>query len=188
MMEVIVMNNELYHFGVKGMRWGVRRAPKQTGGSRDGGGSVSKPSSGGGNAGAGGSKKVANTTVTRTVNQPKGQPAPKRSSKPSPGAKIKNYNNSRKQQNQPEDLSGLSDKELRQRINRLQMEKQYRQLTAQPETFSGKKVAKEILTNAAKQTLTQYTAKYMAKGIDKGIERAMARSAARAAARAATGV
>lgn len=181
------MNNELYHFGVKGMRWGVRRAPKQTGGSRDGGDSVSKPTSGGGNAG-GGSKKVANATVTRTANQSKGQPAPKRSSKPGPGAKIKNYNNSRKQQNQPEDLSGLSDKELRQRINRLQMEKQYRQLTAQPETFSGKKVAKEILTNAAKQTLTQYTAKYMAKGIDKGIERAMARSAARAAARAATGV
>ena len=183
-MEVIFMNNELYHFGVRGMKWGVRKAQPTGGGSHSSGDSTPKASGGG--SSSGGSKKVANATVTRSKQSSGG--TPKSSSKPSPGAKIKNYNNSRKQKNQPEDLSGLSDKELRQRINRLQMEKQYRQLTAQPETFSGKKMAKEILTNAAKQTLTQYTAKYMAKGIDKGIEKAMARSAARAAARAATGV
>ena len=68
----------------------------------------------------------------------------------------------------------FSDRELRERINRLQMERQYEQLTATPkQTNAGAKFVKDILINAGKQTLTNYTAKYMAKGVDKLIEKAM---------------
>lgn len=65
----------------------------------------------------------------------------------------------------------MSDAELRQRINRLQMEKQYAQLTAKEKSV-GKKMVNEILTNAAKQTATSYVSKAMSKGVDEIIKKA----------------
>lgn len=51
-----------------------------------------------------------------------------------------------------ERISDLSDQELRQRINRLQMEKQYKQMTMSPEEkqiSEGKKFVKNVLKGAA---------------------------------------
>ena len=94
-------NNVMYHYGVLGMKWGVRR------------------------------KRKSNVEVV-TKKKP---------------------------------ISELSDTELRQIINRHQMEKQYAQITAK-EKSAGAKFVTDVLTNAAKQTATTYTAKYMAKGMD----------------------
>lgn len=101
------MQNTLMHYGVKGMKWGVRRTPAQLG------------------------------------HKPKGP------SKAQRRAEVKS----------------MSDAELRSRINRIQMEKQYMQLT-EPQLSPGKKFVKDVLTNAAKQTVTNYTAKYMTKGME----------------------
>lgn len=65
---------------------------------------------------------------------------------------------------------GMSDAELRNRINRLQMEKQYKQLTAK-EKSAGQRLVGDILTNAAKQTATNYISKAMTKGIDEMIKK-----------------
>ena len=65
---------------------------------------------------------------------------------------------------------GMSDAELRRRINRLQMEKQYKQLTAK-EKSKGQKLVGDILTNAAKQTATNYVSKAITKGIDEMIKK-----------------
>lgn len=65
---------------------------------------------------------------------------------------------------------GMSDAELRNRINRLQMEKQYKQLTAK-EKSAGQRLAAGILTNAAKQTATNYVSKALTKGIDEMIKK-----------------
>ena len=100
-------DNELYHHGVKGMKWGVRRTPAQLG---------HKPSK-------------------LTTSQRKSE------------------------------MKKMSDTELRNRINRIQMEKQYMQLTA-PEVSAGKKFVKDVLVNAAKQTATSYVSKYMNKGLE----------------------
>ena len=100
-------NDELYHHGIKGMKWGVRRTPAQLG---------HKPSK-------------------LTTSQRKSE------------------------------MKKMSDKELRNRINRIQMEKQYMQLTA-PEVSAGKKFVKDVLVNAAKQTATSYVSKYMNKGLE----------------------
>lgn len=114
--------NELYHYGIKGMRWGVRRTDVQLG------------------------------------------HIPKKSSGKSKNVIAKSKKISSKQQRKNE-MKNMSDAELRSRINRIQMEKQYMQLT-EPQLSPGKKFVKDVLTNAAKQTVTNYTAKYMTKGME----------------------
>ena len=65
----------------------------------------------------------------------------------------------------------LSDAELRNRINRIQMEKQYAQLTAS-EKSAGRKFITDVLSQAAKETAKNYAAQYMKKGIDALIKKA----------------
>ena len=70
-----------------------------------------------------------------------------------------------------DEMKKMSDSELRSKINRLQMEKQYKQLTSL-EISVGRKFVQDVLTNAAKQTATNYVSKYMAKGVDAVIKNA----------------
>lgn len=67
------------------------------------------------------------------------------------------------------EIKKMSDAELRQRINRIQMEKQYKQLTKN-ELSSGQKFVKDIVVGAAKQTAIQYTSKAMNKGVEELIK------------------
>ena len=121
-------NNELYHFGIKGMKWGVRRYQNKDG------------------------------TLTNAGRK----------------RRQENTHDDYRKVHDKKSIKSMSDAELRSRNNRLQMEKQYEQLTATPKrTNAGAKFVKDILINAGKQTLTNYTAKYMAKGVDKLIEKAM---------------
>ena len=64
-----------------------------------------------------------------------------------------------------DEVKKMSDSE------RLQMEKQYKQLTSS-EISVGRKFVQDVLTNAAKQTATNYVSKYMTKGIDAVIKKA----------------
>ena len=140
-----VYKDELYHWGIKGMKWGVRRYQNKNGTLTAAG---KKHYSGDGNAGE----------DTEQVEY-----APKRS-----GKKAEDY----------------SDEELRARINRLQMEKQYRDLAGQTnvreddpnkelklererlqlqkdvkslkkEINGGQTFVKTVFTNASQQALTK---------------------------------
>lgn len=109
------MNRVLAHYGVKGMRWGVRK---------------SRPSSG--------TRKTASKKPT-----------------PKPSATKKSR------------LSDLSDDELRRRINRLNMEKQYRDLTAHKDgvfVTRGKQVVANILFGTAEDIGKAYLKKRI--GVD----------------------
>ena len=76
-----------------------------------------------------------------------------------------------KKNSSDDEVKKMSDSELRSKINRLQMEKQYKQLTSS-EISVGRKFVQDVLANAAKQTATTYVLKYMAKGIDAVIKKA----------------
>lgn len=149
--------DELYHWGIKGMKWGVRRYQNKNGTLTAAG---KKHYSGDGNAGED-AEQV--------------EYAPKRS-----GKKAEDY----------------SDEELRARINRLLMEKQYRDLQGQTniraddpnkelkaekerlqlqkdvkqlrnDVYGGKSFVKQVMSDAGKQVLTKATAGVMSYGVKK---------------------
>ena len=112
------------HFGVKGMRWGVRR-------DRSSVKTASKTPEKTGTGKASTAEKPASKTAS----------APKSTAAAAPAKPA---------------VKELSDAELRAAIDRLNMEKQYSQLTATPAATrkqnEGKRVVKEILLNVAKQS------------------------------------
>lgn len=95
---------ELYHHGIKGMRWGIRRTPEQLGHVRD-----------------------INNNV-RSISEETGKV-------------IKQYGRKKAHR---ENISKMSDEELRRKVNRLGLERQYNSLTA-PELSKGAEKAASIL-------------------------------------------
>lgn len=79
------MSNSLYHHGVKGMKWGVRKTVADEG------------------------KKIASSS--KDINN--------------------SIANMRATKNSAKDLSKMSDKELREMVNRMNLERQYSSLTAE---------------------------------------------------------
>ena len=60
----------------------------------------------------------------------------------------------------------ITDAQLRTKINRIQMEKQYALLTAK-QMSPGKKIVLDILSKAAKDQAATFVSKYMGKGMEK---------------------
>ena len=126
------MENELYHFGIKGMRWGVRRYQNQDGSLTNAGKTRLK-------------KGHASNEETDSSNKP--------STKSSSTKTVKD----------------MSDDELRQAINRLQLEQQYKNLS--PKNVSkGKKfvdtVKNDVLKPAAIDIGKQVAKSLMVKGVN----------------------
>ena len=100
------MENELYHYGVLGMKWGVRRTPEQL-------------------------------------------------AKANGRAKRKSKDNAKKSDMKKAVKSRrtLSDADLKKRIERIKMEKQLKDLTAE-EISPGKKFVSEVLSSSGKKVAT----------------------------------
>lgn len=102
--------DELYHYGVPGMKWGVRRDRRSNSFKR----TVSKKAKAA-------KIRFQNTTGSRSSNA------------------IKSY--------RKKDINKMSNKELQTAINRMNLERQYRNLTSR-DFQMGSKIAKNILTYA----------------------------------------
>lgn len=113
-------SEELYHYGVKGMRWGVRK---------------------------------------------------KRELNPRTSAK-KGFNKVRRQQKRDlyKDMVSLNDVELRNRINRMQMENQYKQLNQSNVSKIGKRFVEAALLGPAVGIVAFQSQKLMNRTVDKGVE------------------
>ena len=100
MWEYNYYDNELYHHGIKGMKWGVRRTPAQLGHET---GKIDLQKT---------KKKVeaANTIVneSQNINQ-----------------KVSSRKQKKMQKQQVQNAKTMTDQELRERVNRLNMEQQY---------------------------------------------------------------
>lgn len=112
-------NDVLVHYGILGMKWGVRRSPEQLSRARG-----------------------------RT--------------------KSDNEHEDYKRSHTKKSTKTMSDAELRNRINRLQMERQYKQLTAK-EISAGKKFVNDVLRESAKQVASKYVSKGITKLFDEAI-------------------
>jgi len=104
-------NNELYHHGIIGMKWGVRRYQKKDGSLTS----------------AGKRRRSKTESADHKVKTDR----------------KKAFKNRRT----------LSDTDLKKRIDRLKMEKEFKNLT-QDDIAPGKKFASEIMTSAGKKALT----------------------------------
>lgn len=109
-MHIQCYSNELYHYGVPGMKWGVRRDRRSNSFKR----TVSKKAKAA-------KIRFQNTTGSRSSNA------------------LKAY--------RKKDINKMSNKELQTAINRMNLERQYRNLTSR-DFQMGSKIAKNILTYA----------------------------------------
>lgn len=132
-------SDELFHYGVKGMRWGVRK---------------SRPTSGG-------TKKSKKKSLFS-----------KMSDKKKKAAKAKEK--SKEETQEPEkkkSVKDMSDAELRAKISRLQLEKQYTDLSRQTEPVNkGKKFVENIMTKSGENIGTQLTTYVMGTAVNKALK------------------
>ena len=149
------LNSFLEHYGVRGMKWGVRRDNPSGSSSGGKGGTVSKSSSdkkpslvkpSGGSSSSPSKTKSATPTVQK-----------------SPAAKSPKK---------------MTDQELQAAINRLNMEKQYKQLTSAPVVKTAqnnsrvKKLILDVGHDAVKQAGTKFLTQMILKGLEAGVSKA----------------
>lgn len=139
--------NNLSHAGVKGMRWGVRRYQNKDGSLTPAGKKRYDRDVRENNA-----KKKDNRIV---IDGPDAKRWAKEDTKRAKGVvdssndmvrELKNINNStRKSKRQTMDLSKMSDQEMRNKINRAMLEKQYNDMFAPQKTSKGRETVGKIL-------------------------------------------
>lgn len=122
------MYDEMYHHGVKGMRWGVRR----------------KESSGGGGSSDASRKKMTTgevRAIKKSVDSTK--------QVVEEGRKVNKDIGSKKVKKQvAKEATNMSDQELRDKVNRLNMEQQYKNLMESRTVDTGHARVERVLSNA----------------------------------------
>ena len=141
-------NNALQHWGIKGMKWGVRRYQNKDGTlTEEGKKRASKERSRLSEKKQKDYKPDVDKWVTKDIEGAR-QLADAGANAVRTAKEVSDKFSSSKPAKSKIDLSSMSDKELRDRINRAMMEKQYNDLFNKPEVSKGKKHADTVLNIA----------------------------------------
>lgn len=125
-------NNELMHYGILGMKWGIRRTPEQLG-----------------------RKSKSNSKENEKYNSKNSKKITKSSSNSSSKKSVKD----------------MSDAELREKINRLQLEKQYKDLTkSDAQSSKAKAFVADVLEKSGKNVATQLTTYVIGTAVNKAFK------------------
>lgn len=158
------MENILYHHGTKGMRWGVRRYQNKDGSltakgkkrySKDADAAGYKQTDADGNRykkTKKGRVDTYNADPNKWVREDLGAGRKVADEGSNVANKLKKLNDDsmryKKQNTKPMDLSSMSDKEMRDRINRAMLERQYDDMFNPKKTSRGREYASQILETA----------------------------------------
>lgn len=137
-------NYELHHWGIKGMKWGVRRYQNSDGTLTDAGKKrYDRDVSGLSNK----KKNQYNTDPNKWVREDRERSKRLVDDIQGMTNKLKNINDKaiRKQTKPKMDLSQMSDKEMRDQINRAMLERQYNEMFAPETTNRGRERVSEVL-------------------------------------------
>lgn len=165
------MENELEHAGVKGMKWGVRRYQNSDGSlTEEGKKRYSKKTSGDENEPTSFAGKLK-AKATAKSEERKQKKADKKEAEEKKAAeeKARKEEAAKKEAERNRPVDELSDDELRERTNRMNLEKQYKQALAEThpaKKSKGKEMASRILEKAGEDLLTQVAKHYGAKGLN----------------------
>lgn len=141
-------NNSLNHWGIKGMKWGVRRYQNKDGGLTPAG--RKRYSHKGGDPKNDKTKKATKPKQTKSATSTKTATPPER------GTVRKN-------------VKKMTEAELKDRISRLELEKKVTDLE-KGTTSRGKKFVLDVLEAAGKDIATQATKHVMGIGVNKIVE------------------
>lgn len=131
------MSNSLKHHGVIGMKWGVRRYQNKDGSLT-----------------AAGKKRAKQNVDNDDANETSKTSSASGTAKASPTTSKKT-------------IKELTDAELREKINRLQLEKQYRDLAkSEVQVSKGKAFVSGVLEQSGKNIATQLTTYVMGRGVN----------------------
>lgn len=133
MTYAIISNGELYHYGVKGMHWGVRRYQNKDG-TRTALGKKRSSGTGGNNQKANSSSSARDKLFTRSIKVSKDKapisPAEKITKDVANiSTNVENISRRSRKRQPKENLEELSNEELAMRIRRLELEKRYSDLS-----------------------------------------------------------
>lgn len=137
---------QLEHAGVKGMKWGVRRYQNKDGSLTDAGRKRYERDQRE-NAGKKKGEKVANADPNRWVKEDLNRSRRLTDESSTMANKLKNLNdtNMRNRPKKQMDLSKMSDKEMRDQINRAMLERQYNDMFAPKNVSRGQEHVSRIL-------------------------------------------
>lgn len=175
---ILTSDGELYHYGVPGMKWGVRRTPAQLG---------HQPSTKSTASGKSGGKSTGKSTsktkkmVNNLIAKHKAKRLTKKEEKRAAKSAKKALEEARKQDlaNRNKKVSEMSDAELIQHLYRVRMERDAYQIDADikrlnPEKVSaGKKFANEFKEKALSPAAMEAGRKLMTSLMNKAVDKAL---------------